>query len=203
MRSRGTWPTASSKTLSNRTETTIFATTSSRKSKKPKPRKQNKNMPIVASRGGSFTPAPQGNHDAVFCDVEDLGEVETQYGKKHQIRLVWQIAEKMEDGRPFTIGRRYGLTLHEKAALFKDLKTYAKKAPPQNLDLETLIGKPCQILVTHAERDGSTYANVQAVLPAGANKIKVDKDFVRKCNRPGAPKPAVVELDADGTPVPF
>ena len=116
-------------------------------------------MPIMATRGGSYTPAPEGNHDAVFCDVEDLGIVETQYGKKHQIRLVWQIADKMEDGRPFTIGRRYGLSLHEKAALFKDLKSYAKKAPPQNLDLETLIGKPCQILVTHAERDGSTYAN--------------------------------------------
>ena len=160
-------------------------------------------MPIVASRGGTYTPAPQGNHDAVFCDVEDLGVVETQYGKKHQIRLVWQIAEKMEDGRPFTIGRRYGLSLHEKSALFKDLKTYAKKAPPQNLDLETLIGKPCQILVTHVERDGSTYANVQAVLPAGVNKVKADKDFVRKCNRPGAPKPAVVELDAEGSPMPF
>jgi hypothetical protein len=139
----------------------------------------------------------------VFSDVEDLGEVETQYGKKRQIRLVWQLAAKMEDGRPFTIGRRYGLSLHEKSALFKDLKSFAKKAPPQKLTLDTLIGQPCQILVTHVERDGSTFANVQAVLPAGANKVKVDKDFVRKCNRPGAPKPAVVELDADGTPVPF
>ena len=160
-------------------------------------------MAIVASRGGTYTPAPQGNHDAVFCDVEDLGVVETQYGKKHQIRLVWQLAEKMEDGRPFTIGRRYGLSLHEKAALFKDLKTYAKKAPPQNLDLETLIGKPCQILVTHVERDGSTYANVQAVLPAGAKKVTVDKAFVRKINRNGASTTTATELDHDGNPVPF
>ena len=160
-------------------------------------------MPIVASRGGSYTPAPEGSHDAVFCDVEDLGVVETMYGKKHQIRLVWQLAEKMEDGRPFTIGRRYGLNLHEKAALFKDLKSYAKKAPPQNLDLETLIGKPCQILVTHVERDGSTYANVQAVLPAGAKKVTVDKAFVRKINRNGATTTTATELDHDGNPVPF
>ena len=52
-------------------------------------------MPIVASRGGTYTPPPEGSHDAVFCDVEDLGVVETLYGKKHQIRIVWQIAAKM------------------------------------------------------------------------------------------------------------
>ena len=161
-------------------------------------------MAIVASRGGSYTPATEGSHDAVFCDVEDLGIVETQYGKKHQVRIVWQLAAKMEDGRPFTIGRRYGLSLHEKAALFKDLKSYAKKAPPQNLDLETLIGKPCQILVTHTERDGSTYANVQAVLPAGKVKVTVDKDFVRKCLRSGTAETVRIgEEDGDGNNVPF
>ena len=161
-------------------------------------------MAIVASRGGSYTPATEGSHDAVFCDVEDLGVVETQYGKKHQVRIVWQLAAKMDDGRPFTIGRRYGLSLHEKAALFKDLKSYAKKAPPQNLDLETLIGKPCQILVTHTERDGSTYANVQAVLPAGKAKVTVDKDFVRKCLRSGTAETVRIgEEDGDGNNVPF
>jgi len=161
-------------------------------------------MAIMASRGGTYTPAPEGSHDAVFCDVEDLGIIETQYGKKHQVRIVWQLGLKMEDGRPYTIGRRYGLSLHEKAALFKDLKSYAKKAPPQNLDLETLIGKPCQILVTHTERDGSTYANVQAVLPAGKNKVTVDKDFVRKVNRTGNAEPVKVgEEDGDGNNVPF
>jgi len=158
----------------------------------------------MASRGGSYTPATEGSHDAVFCDVEDLGIVETQYGKKHQVRIVWQLAAKMDDGRPFTIGRRYGLSLHEKAALFKDLKSYAKKAPPQNLDLETLIGKPCQILVTHTERDGSTYANVQAVLPAGKVKVTVDKDFVRKCLRSGTAESVKIgEEDGDGNNVPF
>jgi hypothetical protein len=161
-------------------------------------------MAIVASRGGSYTPATEGSHDAVFCDVEDLGIIETQYGKKHQVRIVWQLAAKMDDGRPFTIGRRYGLSLHEKSALFKDLKSYAKKAPPQNLDLETLIGKPCQILVTHTERDGSTYANVQAVLPAGKAKVTVDKDFVRKCLRSGTAETVRIgEEDGDGNNVPF
>ena len=162
-------------------------------------------MAIMASRGGTYTPAPEGSHDAVFCDVVDLGMVDGTYGKKHLVQVVWQLAVKMEDGRPFTVSRRYGLSLHEKAALYKDLKSYAKKAPPANLDLETLIGKPCTVLVVHAERDGSTFANVQALLPAGAKKLTVDKDFLRKKDRSATGGPATVigTDDGDGNTVPF
>ena len=167
-------------------------------------------MPLIATRGnsGTYTPAPEGTWDAVLCDVEDKGLCDTQYGKKHQIRLVWQISEKMEDGRPFTIGRQYGLTLHEKSSLFKDLKTWFGKAPPDNFDLEKLIGQNCQIVVTHNERDGTTYANVQSVLKAGKTKLKVDPDFVRFKDR--EPKPALAvsatrntTTDADGNDIPF
>ena len=114
-------------------------------------------------------------------------------------------AVKLEDGRPFTVSRRYGLSLHEKAALYKDLKSYGKKAPPANLDLETLIGKPCTVLVVHAERDGSTFANVQARLPAGPKKLTVDKDFLRKKDRSATGGPATVigTDDGDGNTVPF
>ena len=38
-------------------------------------------MAIMASRGGTYTPAPEGSHDAVFCDVVDLGMVDGTYGK--------------------------------------------------------------------------------------------------------------------------
>ena len=162
-------------------------------------------MAIMASRGGTYTPAPEGSHDAVFCDVVDLGMVDGTYGKKQLVQVVWQLAVKMEDGRPFTVSRRYGLSLHEKAALYKDLKSYGKKAPPANLDLETLIGKPCTVLVVHAERDGSTFANVQALLPAGAKKLTVDKDFLRKKDRSatGANPTVIGTDDGDGNTVPF
>ena len=165
-----------------------------------------------ASNGGTYTPAPEGVHDAVCCDVADLGMVETTWQgetkNQHKVRIVWQLATKMEDGRPFSIGRRYGLTLHEKSSLFKDLKTWFGKAPPDNFDLEKLIGQNCQIVVTHNERDGTTYANVQSVLKAGKTKLKVDPDFVRFKDR--EPKPAVVvaatrntTTDADGNDIPF
>lgn len=171
-------------------------------------------MAIMAMKpptNGTYTPAPEGVHDAVCCDVADLGIVETTWQgetkSQHKVRIVWQLATKMEDGRPFSIGRRYGLTLHEKSSLFKDLKTWFGKAPPDNFDLEKLIGQNCQIVVVHNERDGSTYANVQSVLKAGKARLKVDPDFVRFKDR--EPKPALAvaarntSTDADGADIPF
>lgn len=172
-------------------------------------------MAIVASKpqsNGTYTPAPEGVHDAVCCDVADLGIVETTWQgetkQQHKVRIVWQLAAKMEDGRPFSIGRRYGLTLHEKSSLFKDLKTWFGKAPPDNFDLEKLIGQNCQIVVVHNEREGQVYANVQSVLKAGKTKLKVDPEFVRFKDR--EPKPAVAvasvrntTTDADGNDIPF
>ena len=169
-------------------------------------------MAIKPQSNGTYTPAPEGVHDAVCCDVADLGIVETTWQgetkQQHKVRIVWQLAAKMEDGRPFSIGRRYGLTLHEKSSLFKDLKTWFGKAPPDNFDLEKLIGQNCQIVVTHNERDGTTYANVQSVLKAGKAKLKVDPDFVRFKDR--EPKPAMAvaatrntTTDADGNDIPF
>ena len=169
-------------------------------------------MAIKPQSNGTYTPAPEGVHDAVCCDVADLGVVETTWQgetkSQHKVRIVWQLATKMEDGRPFSIGRRYGLTLHEKSSLFRDLKTWFGKAPPDNFDLEKLIGQNCQIVVVHNERDGSTYANVQSVLKAGKAKLKVDPDFVRFKDR--EPKPALAvaasrntTTDADGNDIPF
>ena len=173
-------------------------------------------MAIIAMKpnsNGTYTPAPEGVHDAVCCDVADLGIVETTWQgetkSQHKVRLVWQLAAKMEDGRPYSIGRRYGLTLHEKSSLAKDLKSWFGKAPPDNLDLEKLIGQNCQLVIVHSERDGTVYANVQSVLKPGKTKLKVDPDFVRFKDR--GPKPALAvaasprntDTDADGNSIPF
>ena len=33
-------------------------------------------------------------------------------------------------------------------------------------DLSSMVGKPCQILVSHREYQGKTYANVKSIVPA-------------------------------------
>lgn len=151
-------------------------------------------MPIIAKAGGgNFTPAPAGSHAAVCVDVVDLGMLKVTWGGKektqHKIRLVWQIEEDREDGKPFQVNRRYTLSLHEKAGLRKDLESWrGKPFSEQELDgfdVEVLIGVPCLLSVIHAKgNDGSIFANVASImkLPKGI-AAPTPRDYVRVCDR--------------------
>jgi hypothetical protein len=134
-------------------------------------------MPIIASanESKSFTPAPEGVHQAVAVDVIDLGYMDSTWqgktSKKHKIDLVWQIEETRDDGKRFCLYKRYTLSLGEKANLRKDLESWRGKAftatELAGFDVETIIGVNCLINVQHStSADGSkTYANVVSVMP--------------------------------------
>src|ERR1700684_2934792 len=119
-------------------------------------------MAIVAkaSGGNDCKPAPAGTHAAVCCDVVDLGMLEVSFGGKtktqHKVNLVWQIEEDRDDGKPFTVRKRYTLSLHEKASLRKDLESWRGRAfTPAELegfDLEVLIGIGCMLNVIHTPK---------------------------------------------------
>ena len=150
-------------------------------------------MPIVARASGSnFIPAPAGAHAGVCVDVVDLGTLEVTYKnqtkKQHKIDIVWQIAEDMEDGRPFRVKKRYTLSLHEKAALRKDLESWRGRAftdaELDGFDVETVISVPCLLNVIHNATGGNTYANVSTImrLPKGMNP-PTSRDYVRVIDR--------------------
>lgn len=128
-------------------------------------------MSLIAKSSGQFTPAPEGLWSAVAVDVVDLGVLKQEYNGKtrsvHKCRIAWEISEKMEDGRPFLIGKRYTLSLHPKASLHKDLKAWRGKAFTEEelkgFDLEKVIGAGCQLMIAHEEKDGTTYANIMAI----------------------------------------
>lgn len=153
-------------------------------------------MPIIVSGSGDYTPAPAGMHSAVCADVVDHGMVEGTYGVKHKVSLVFLIDETMEDGKPFSVHRRYTASLNEKATLYRDLVSWRGKAftaaELAAFDLENLICVPCMVNVVQEERDGKTYANVASIspLPKGMQPMKVPGDYVRKKDRPddGAPQ---------------
>ena len=138
-------------------------------------------MPIIATAGSNktFKPCPAGVHDAVCALVEDLGfEYSEQYQKEsRKVLILWEVNEAMDDGRPFTIHRRYTLSLNEKAALRKDLEGWrGQKFTEEQLkgfDLEVLRGKQCQLHIIHNEKDGKVFANIQAVLPKGKNSPNI------------------------------
>ena len=131
--------------------------------------------------GGDFAPVPEGPHPAI-CDMfVELGLQETtgKFGGKvqHKIYLRWQIPEHRlsyeKDGvkieGPMTIGAKFTLSLHEKAALRKILKGWrGRDFTPDELkkfDVTTILGKPCLLSVSHAPKDGGgVYANVDTVM---------------------------------------
>lgn len=128
----------------------------------------------------NFAPVPEGNHIAVCYRVIDLGTQRGEYqGKENHRRkllISWEIPdEKMEDGRPFTIGQRFTWSMSDKAALREILESWRGKAftevdfGPQGFDIMNVIGVGCMLNVVHAHKNGKTYANIASVakLPKG------------------------------------
>lgn len=120
--------------------------------------------------GGNFQPAPAGTHRAVCVDVVDLGQVETQYGTKPMLRLVWEIEERMDDGRPFIVSKRYTQSLNEKATLRHDLESWRGKPLTGDelagFDTEKLIGAPALVNVMHRNGEaGKVWSNVTGIMP--------------------------------------
>lgn len=149
-------------------------------------------MAIYAKAGPSYKPAPGGAHSAVCCDVIDLGEIKVSYAGRektqHKVRIVWQIGELRDDGNPFTVSKRYTLSLHEKSSLRKDLESWRGRPfteqELQGFDLEVLLSVPALVNVIHQTRDGSTYANVSSImrLPKSMEVLQVI-NYIRVCDR--------------------
>ena len=139
----------------------------------------------------AFATAPIGTHAAVCVDVQNIGLTPTAYGMKHKVRIVWQLESVDPDhGRRLEVARLYTLSLHERAALRQDLERWrGRKFTDVELasgfDLERLLGVNCQVLVSHDLGDnGTTYANVDSVLPPAKGAAKLAPvDFVRLKDR--------------------
>jgi hypothetical protein len=171
-------------------------------------------MPIIAadSGGKDFTPAPEGLHSAVCVDVIDLGLQPNTFNPEkpqHKIRIVWQI-EETDPGnhdKRFLVSQMYTLSLHEKASLRKDLEGWrARKFSAEEskgFDVEKLLGVPCQVQIIQnvSEKNGKTYANVQAIVPLGKGMEKlVPLDYVRVIDRKDGGSSASSHDDSDDVP---
>ena len=84
------------------------------------------------SEGGSFTPVPAGSHLAVCYRIIDLGTQKVVFQNENKflrkVMVSWELPdEKMDDGRPFVISKRYTWSMHEKATLRKHLEAWRGK----------------------------------------------------------------------------
>ncbi len=172
-------------------------------------------MAIIAKRTEkSFTPAPTGSHQAVCVDIVDLGMVESTWDgevkSQHKVAVVWQIAEPMENGKPFLVRERYTLSLGDRAKLRPMLESWRGRpftdVELDAFDLESVIGANCILSIVHKQGSkGGTFANVASVAPLlkGMAKITAD-DYVRVCDRePKEPEPVHYDEPVTVDEIPF
>lgn len=130
-------------------------------------------LTISSDGGGNFELTPAGTHVATCYRIIDLGTQKGEWKGKEKnqpkVLIAWELAhEKMSDGRPFCISKRYTASLSEKSNLRKDLQAWRGRAFTDDelaaFNIAKLLGVPCQLGVAHVTKDGKTYANITAIL---------------------------------------
>jgi hypothetical protein len=104
-----------------------------------------------ASTSGTFENPPAGAHPAVCTKMIDLGTQETTWQGTtkfaHKVKIVFELAEKMKDGRPFLTMRDFTVSLHENASLRAFLASWRGRdftdEELAGFDPKVLIGKGC------------------------------------------------------------
>lgn len=155
---------------------------------------------IVRAPEERFSTAPEGTFPSVCVDIVDLGMVEnkfdTEAADRSMCRIVWQIDEQDDRGKPYMVRADYTASLHEKAKLRKVLESWRGRAfNAQELygfDLETVIGTGCLINIVHNTGSrGGTFANVGAVMKLARGMVAPKANgYTRVKDRAPEPEPA-------------
>lgn len=142
-------------------------------------------MAIMAkSEGNGDYKLPASGVTMARCyRIIDLGSQETSFkgqstGMKRKVLFVWELLgdEMMDDGRPFTIQKKYTLSLHENSALFAHLNSWrGTPFTDQDLlgfDITKVLGAYCLLNIVHTKDVEKTFANIDAIMPVmkGMNK---------------------------------
>jgi len=141
---------------------------------------------IAKDSGGesNFKKVPPGVYVARCYSLIDMGTQvsDGQYGSKeqHKIRIGFEIFGEDDNGQPLTIdvdgkempltiSKTYTLSLHEKAALRKDLSAWRGRdftdEEADAFDVSKLINAYCMVNVTTSENNGKTYTNIAGLTP--------------------------------------
>lgn len=141
-----------------------------------------KTVSIVPKDKPSQQPVPAGLHPFVLYAVYDVGTVPSKGGfdAKRKVVFAFELPEqpplefKEDDGsvtrKARAVSKTFGLSFHQKATLRIQLEAWRGKPftddEAKNFQLEKLIGANGQLQIMHTSKDGKTYANVHALLPA-------------------------------------
>src|SRR5262249_44848262 len=146
-------------------------------------------MKIERPVAKQFAQASNGEHIAVLADIIDLGVVNSKFGAKPKLQLVFLIDEKDEEGELIRVSHFVNKSWWETSNLAKCIEALSDGALVD--DTEELIGACCRIMTkqyTHPTT-GKVYANILDIygMKPGTPKLKIPLDFVRKKDQPAKP----------------
>ncbi|SHG17188.1 hypothetical protein SAMN05443144_12089 [Fodinibius roseus] len=157
---------------------------------------------VIKEQDKDYPIPPEGIIDAVCVDVVDIGKVETPWGPKEKITIMFELGAQDTEGNRYVVGKRYTKSLNEKSNLRGDLERWrSRKFKPQELkngfDLESLIGVSAIVYISHNETDKRTYANIESILPPQRGPdgqpqwlaTRPSGDYVRVTQREGYQEP--------------
>lgn len=132
-------------------------------------------LTVSEPQGSSFTPCPAGTYPARMVQLLDLGtqisDFQGETKAAHKLLLTFEICDpetSRDDGKPFTISKRFTASLHEKAGLRKTLESWrGRPFSPDELrgfNLENILGKPCLLSVVQETKGERTYSNISAIM---------------------------------------
>lgn len=117
----------------------------------------------------TFEAHPAGPGTGRIVEIEDKGEQETAFGRKHKIAVRVESDRLMNDGRPYLIVQWFSLSGHPKSALrrFREgvLGRPLTEEEAYNFNPGQLVGRQIGFAVTHVEGREGPYANLSAVWP--------------------------------------
>jgi hypothetical protein len=140
----------------------------------------NNNMSIIAQQtnNGAGQTVPAGTHVARCYQIIHIGTVpDTFQGEDRlvdKVRLVFELPLETADfgkgEQPFSIGRDFTLSMHEKSALRAFVQNWLGEAlsdsEASKFDIGTLLGKEAMVSVMHRTANtGRTYADLKGASP--------------------------------------
>lgn len=128
---------------------------------------------IACAGSGDYQLPPAGNHMARCFRLVDVGTQQYEYNgtqkEARRLYISWELCHELDvDGKPFIISQRYTRSLHEKAALRRDLDSWRGRPftqdELQSFNLVSIIDKPCMLNVIHkTSTKGKDFADVASV----------------------------------------
>ena len=125
-------------------------------------------------KGGGERELPdEGNALAVCVDIVDLGLQVGKYGAKAKVQFIFAVEQVLQAGdyagQNMLLFASFGNTTSTQGRLRPFLDSWAGEPLTDDeldaLDTDDLLGRPAEITIEHSESDGSTFANIAAIVP--------------------------------------